>query len=494
MSSGVAVYEGGGRGRRLRLQGLQPRRRDDRRAEREDIIGRRLSEAFPGVKDFGLFKLLQQVWRTGEPAYLPESMYRDEHSPGTWRENWVYKLPEGDIVAVYNDITERQKADQALRESEERYRKLVEASPDAIVIHGHGEIFFVNPAAISLLGASSSADLIGTSVYDLVHPDSMKLMDERTEALKKHLPIPQQVIRMIRRDGMVLDIETTALPLDYQGRLSVLAFLHDITRRKRAREALESRERFLNNVIEYTPNPLWISDEKGTIIRINQALRDLLKITDSSVVGRYNVLQDAQVIEQGLLDKVKSVFEEGQTVNFRIDYYTEREPQIKSRRRAHRTMDMVMSAIVDETGKVTNALCQHKDVTEQIRAEEEHKQLLEYQEMDQLKTNILSTVSHELRTPLASIKGYAHPADTVQRKAGRRAPAGIAESHRPQHRPADGAHRPPAGHLPDGRRVAAAQPGNGRPRQDYPHRRQRDADAQAPPTSCSSRWKSPCRR
>ena len=68
--------------------------------KREDIIGRRLSEVFPGTKDFGLFEVLQRVWRTGAPEHFPVGFYQDERISG-WRENYVYRLPSGEVVAVY---------------------------------------------------------------------------------------------------------------------------------------------------------------------------------------------------------------------------------------------------------------------------------------------------------------------------------------------------------------------------------------------------------
>ncbi|MBN1644264.1 MAG: PAS domain S-box protein, partial [Dehalococcoidales bacterium] len=135
-------------------------------------------------------------------------------------------------------------------------------------------------------------------------------------------------------------------------------------------EALREREEFLNNVIEYTPNPIWVADEKGTIIRMNQALRDLLKVADEEIIGKYNVLKDSQVREQGFLPLVRSVFEEGRTVRFTMNYYTAREKQVELARKTHRVLEIVISAVKDREGKVFNAICQQNDVTERERAEE----------------------------------------------------------------------------------------------------------------------------
>jgi two-component system cell cycle sensor histidine kinase/response regulator CckA len=141
--------------------------------------------------------------------------------------------------------------------------------------------------------------------------------------------------------------------------------------RKRAENDWKVREDFLQKVIEQTPNAIWISDEHGTVIRMNQALRDLLEITDEEIIGEYNVLRDVQVMKQGFLPLVKSVFEEGMTVNFVIDYYTGKEKQVKLARKTHKVLQTVLSAIKNRDGRVVNAICQHRDITERKKAEKE---------------------------------------------------------------------------------------------------------------------------
>ena len=136
----------------------------------------------------------------------------------------------------------------------------------------------------------------------------------------------------------------------------------------KAEEESGNSDELLNNIIEQTPNALWISDEKGIAIRMNQALRDMLKITDEEIIGKYNVLKDRQVIEQGFAPLVKSVFEEGKTVNFTIDYDTAKEKQIKLSQTTHRILDTVISAVKNREGKVIYAICQHRDITEQEKA------------------------------------------------------------------------------------------------------------------------------
>ncbi len=97
---------------------------------KEKLVGKRVTEVFPGVKEFGAFEIFQRVWKTGKPEYQI-GLYKDGHNPGSWRENWIYRLPSGNIVSFYNDITERKQIEAekklamvALSQSEEKYRRL----------------------------------------------------------------------------------------------------------------------------------------------------------------------------------------------------------------------------------------------------------------------------------------------------------------------------------------------------------------------------------
>lgn len=84
--------------------------------KRDEVIGKGVLEVFQGVKEFGLFEVFQRVWRTGRPEHFPVSQYKDQRIIG-WRDNFVYKLPSGEIVAVYSDETERKQAEEALRKA-----------------------------------------------------------------------------------------------------------------------------------------------------------------------------------------------------------------------------------------------------------------------------------------------------------------------------------------------------------------------------------------
>ncbi|PKN23377.1 MAG: hypothetical protein CVU68_01120 [Deltaproteobacteria bacterium HGW-Deltaproteobacteria-3] len=114
MNSGVAVYEAKDLGASDFIF-VDFNRAAERfeKIRKEQVIGRSLLEVFPGAKEFGLLAVLQRVWQTGRPEHHPISLYTDNRLTG-WRENYLYKLPSGEVVAIYEDVTARKQAEKKL--------------------------------------------------------------------------------------------------------------------------------------------------------------------------------------------------------------------------------------------------------------------------------------------------------------------------------------------------------------------------------------------
>jgi PAS domain S-box-containing protein len=117
MSSGVAVYEALSNGEDFIIRDINKSVEKIEKISKGDIIGKSVLEVFPGVKQFGLFEVFQRVWKTGNPEYFPVRFYKDNRISG-WKENYTYKLPSGEVVAIYDDVTDRKKAEEALEERE----------------------------------------------------------------------------------------------------------------------------------------------------------------------------------------------------------------------------------------------------------------------------------------------------------------------------------------------------------------------------------------
>ncbi len=128
--------------------------------------------------------------------------------------------------------------------------------------------------------------------------------------------------------------------------------------------------KFSDIIFENSPYPMWISDGKGTLLRLNQACRDLLHIKGDEVIGKYNVLQDEVVEEQGLMPLVRQVFDNGKPVRFTFAYDSSRLKNLDLKERVSLVLDVTISPVLNNRGKVTHAIVQHIDITERRRAEE----------------------------------------------------------------------------------------------------------------------------
>jgi PAS domain S-box-containing protein len=145
------------------------------------------------------------------------------------------------------EIKEHQQAEQALRESEERYRRLVELSFEAITIHSQGRLVSINSHGARLFGATTPEELIGKSVLEFVHPDYMEIVQARVQQISQEgrdAPLVEE--KLIRLDGSNVYVEVAAVPITYYGRPAVQTVVRDITERKQAeveREKLLTIER-----------------------------------------------------------------------------------------------------------------------------------------------------------------------------------------------------------------------------------------------------------
>ena len=143
----------------------------------------------------------------------------------------------------------------------------------------------------------------------------------------------------------------------------------DVTERQREGEALRASEHFLDRVFEQSPHAMWISDSRGTLIRLNQACRDLLQVTDAEVVGKYNVLEDNIV---GSRDISSSSGASSSTVRPPASRSSTTAPGSTSSwaGTSRVVLDVTMSAVLGSDGRVAHAIVQHVDITDRVRAEE----------------------------------------------------------------------------------------------------------------------------
>jgi PAS domain S-box-containing protein len=165
---------------------------------------------------------------------------------------------------------ERRTAVQALRESEDRYRNLVEISPDAVILHHEGTMVYVNPAAVSLFGATKPEEILGKSVFEFIQPDYREIVRENVKkdlAGEKTLPVELQMLRI---DGTPFVVEGRGVKTYFDGKPAIQVSMRDITKRKKREIALKSSEERYRRLLEQSFDAVVIH-KKGKIIVANDA-------------------------------------------------------------------------------------------------------------------------------------------------------------------------------------------------------------------------------
>jgi PAS domain S-box-containing protein len=187
------------------------------------------------------------------------------------------------IGAVAHDLTERKKSEQAVRESREQYRGLVELSPDAVVVHQDGKVVYANAAAARLYGADDVEHLLGRTVVEFVHPDDREIVAQRiSEMLAKGIDVPLIEERFLRLDGSTMDVEVAAISSTFQGKPAVQVVCREITERKRAGADLA---RF-RKAVESSGEVIFMTDSQGIIVFVNEEFTRLYGYAPEEVVGK----------------------------------------------------------------------------------------------------------------------------------------------------------------------------------------------------------------
>ena len=271
MSDGVAIYEAVDEGEDFFFVGFNEAAERIENVRKEAVLGRRVTDVFPGVNEFGLLDVFRRVWKTGRSEHHPVSMYKDERIIG-WRDNSVYKLPSGEILAIYSDQTQSKQAEEALQQEKDLLRRIIETSPAGITIVNHrGRITFANPQAEKVLGLSKKAITERTynqPAWHITDNDGNPLPDEKLPfSLVMATGQPVQDVRHAIEwlDGRRVFLSINAAPLfTHSGEVSgMVATVEDITERKRAEKALQDSRDMLQIVLDTIPSGVFWKDRNS---------------------------------------------------------------------------------------------------------------------------------------------------------------------------------------------------------------------------------------
>ena len=287
------------------------------------------------------------------------------------------------IAGFLRDITERKRAEQALREAEEQFRSLFVSTPLPTFLWDLETLQYleVNDAAVCHSGYSRD-ELLRMRVTDLLPPEAAPSVLSQMQVLRTQSRDRGQGRHRLK-DGRVVDVEVDAHALHFRGRRAVLGVIQDITERKRAQQALQESEERYRDLAENAAELIQSVSPQGQFLYVNHAWRQTLGYSEGEI-ARLSITDILSPQHLTRYQQVAATVMAGETVN-------DVETVFVAKNGTQITVEgSVNCKLVDGKAVATSGI--FRNVTAR-------------REIEKMKDEFVSTVSHELRTPLTSIRG-----------------------------------------------------------------------------------------
>ncbi len=288
MGSGVIVYEAFNNAKDFIIRDINNAGEKISNVMRNDILGKFVTEVFPGIKEFGLFNVFQKVWKTGKSKRYPLSMYKDDKI-SRYVKNYVYKLPTGHIVAIYDDVTEQRRVNEDLIKSEEKYQSIYNSGAIGVTkVSMKGEVLEMNQYLLDFFGYLEEEIKLKTFM-ELTHPEDLnsdvKFFNQLMEGKIDHYDMEKRYFH--KDEHIIWGSLTVSLVRDLEGNpLYAVSLVQDITENKKAEEQLKESEERFRKIFEESPLGMAIINlDNKLIIKVNFMLCSMLGYNEKELIG-----------------------------------------------------------------------------------------------------------------------------------------------------------------------------------------------------------------
>ncbi|MBN9690203.1 MAG: PAS domain S-box protein [Verrucomicrobia bacterium] len=273
----------------------------------EEIVGRPLESVIPGFCDFPRLEGENIEPSLGEPWTTEGIRSGGARFPCEVSISRIDSEGARQISVSIRDISQRVIREDALRQSENRFRTVVERAPEPILISTDHCFAYANPAAVKMFGADSAEQLLRTPIMERVHPQSRDLVARRmAQVYDESRPAGSQELQMIRLDGTVVDVETVGVPFEFEGKVGALVFVRDCTLRRQAEVALRQNDELFQSLFQSGVLGVMLANVEGTITRANDSFLRMFGYTAADLPLRWDTLTPPEwrAGDVGALEKV----------------------------------------------------------------------------------------------------------------------------------------------------------------------------------------------
>ncbi len=403
MTNGVAVYEVVSNGNNFKFVDINKAGLKIGNHQDEDITGELLTDVYPGIRESGIFDALKEVWATEKPMFVPLRSYIDDRIQ-IWVENYLFKLPSGEVVAVYNDLTESHQAEETILKTKNFYENILEEVKEIICVSDKdANVKFINSRAEEFFNFDDKPIIGQNLIEDFPKSITDKILPFYHHSRNQLLPVQFETEFDFNGDKTTY-ISCWFIPQFADGVFDgMICSLQDVTEKKSAQQSLIENEEKLHKITSSASDAIIVFDEFQEITFWNKSADRIFGYSLEEIKGiGFTSLFNEKKGEPTLFQLIESQLHNIDTSNLKhnIDF--------TATTKDGETIAIELSLSAMQLNEHNNVVAVIRDITRRKQTELELiNAKIKAEESDNLKTAFLANLSHEIRTPMNAIIGLS---------------------------------------------------------------------------------------